>query len=143
MVIMLLPDTDRRRMSDSQLTRIAESLSSALRIYVMSHLGDIFETDYQIRVVRPNLAVLAFGPRPVHRDDTLFSDLRNMSLTRDEGAAISVPKEQIAKFQERNDITEFRAKIRASTDRGEKNRLYRQIGITIATCTRLQLDANR
>lgn len=125
---MLLPDTDLCWMSDGQLTRIVESLPSALRNYVMSHSGAIFETDYQTGVVRPNLAALAFGPQAVHRDDTLFSDLRNMSLTRDEGAPISVSKGQIAKFQERNDIAEFRAMIWALIDQGEKNRLYRHIG---------------
>ncbi|KAK4129016.1 hypothetical protein N657DRAFT_50085 [Parathielavia appendiculata] len=127
----------------SQLTRIAESLSSALRNYVMSHSGAIFENDYQTGVVRPNLAALAYGPKAVRRDETLFNDLRNMSLTRDEGAPISVSKEQISKFRERRDIAKFRDEIQASTDQGEKKRLHRQIRTTIETCIKLQLDADR
>ncbi|KAM7203065.1 hypothetical protein V8F33_002413 [Rhypophila sp. PSN 637] len=94
-----------------------ESLSSALRNYIISHSGVIFENDYQTGVVRPNLALLAFGPKAVNRDETLFSDLRNMSLTRDEGAPISVLEEQIVKFRERNDIAQFRGMIQASTDK--------------------------
>jgi hypothetical protein len=140
---MLPPDTDRRQMSDCQLTPIADSLSSALRNYVMNHSGAIFETDYQTGVVRPNLAALAFGPKAVRRDETLFNDLRNMTLTRDEGAPISVSKEKIAEFQGRKDIARFRAEIQAATDQGEKNRLHRQIKSTIETCKKLQLDADR
>jgi hypothetical protein len=140
---MLLPDTDRRQMSDCQLTPIADSLSSALRNYVMNHSGAIFETDYQTGVVRPNLAALAFGPKAVRRDEPLFNDLRNMTLTRDEGAPISVSKEKIAEFLGRKDIARFRAEIQASTDPGEKNRLHRQIRSTIETCKKLQLDTDR
>ncbi|KAK4210257.1 hypothetical protein QBC37DRAFT_322526 [Rhypophila decipiens] len=54
-------------------------LSSALRNYIMSHSGAILENDYQTGVVRPNLASLAFGPKAVSRDETLFSELRNIS----------------------------------------------------------------
>jgi hypothetical protein len=111
---MLLPDTGRRQMSDSQLTPTADSLSSALRNYVMNHSGAIFETDYQTGVVRPNLAALAFGPKAVRRDETLFNDLRNMTLTRDEGAPISVSKEKIAEFQERKDIARVRVTVSGS-----------------------------
>ena len=121
---------------------IAESLSSALRNYVMSHSGAVFENDYQTGVVRANLHGLAFGPNAVRRDEELFSNLRNMTLTRDEGAPISVSKEEVAKFRERKDIAEFRAPIQASTDRIEKKRLYCQINSTIEACTRLQLEAD-
>ncbi|KAK4207480.1 hypothetical protein QBC37DRAFT_380047 [Rhypophila decipiens] len=120
-----------------------ESLSSALRNYVMSHSGAIFEHDYQTGVLRPNLASLAFGPKAVSRDETLFNELRNMTLTRDEGAPISVSEEKIAKFQKRNDITELRAMIHASTNKSEKNRLNKQIKHTIDTYIKLQLDADR
>ncbi|KAM7213602.1 Protein of unknown function (DUF3435) domain containing protein, partial [Rhypophila decipiens] len=118
-------------------------LSSALRNYIMSHSGAIFEHDYQTGVVRPNLASLAFGPKTVSRDETLFNELRNMTLTRDEDAPISVSEERIAKFQTRNDITELRAMIHASTKKSEKNRLNKQIKHTIDTCIKLQLDADR
>ncbi|KAM7189007.1 Protein of unknown function (DUF3435) domain containing protein [Rhypophila sp. PSN 637] len=123
--------------------RIDESLSSALRNYIMSHSGAIFEHDYQTGVVRPNLASLAFGPKAVSRDETLFNELRNITLTRNEGAPISVSEEKIAKFQKRNDITQLRAMIHASTDKSEKNRLNKQIKHTIDTCIKLQLDADR
>ncbi|KAL2192294.1 hypothetical protein P885DRAFT_4118, partial [Corynascus similis CBS 632.67] len=109
----------------------------------MGHSGAVFENDYQTAVVRSNLAVIAFGPKAVRRDESLFNDVRNMSLSRDEGAPVWVPKEQIEKFHKRNDIAKFRAQIQASTDKKEKNRLYRQISSTIDTCKKLQLDANR
>ncbi|KAK3897146.1 hypothetical protein C8A05DRAFT_39305, partial [Staphylotrichum tortipilum] len=124
----------------SARARMDASLSSALRNYVMSHPGDILETEHQTGVVRANLAELAFGAKAVRRDEILFNDLRNMSLTRDEGAPISVSEERIAKFQERNDIAKFRAEIWASTDRKEKIKLYSQIRHTIRTCTKLQLE---
>ncbi len=77
----------------------------------MGHLGTIFETDYQTGVVRPHLPALAFRPKAVRRDETLFDDLRNMSLIRDEGAPISVSRECIAKFQKRINIAKLRAEI--------------------------------
>ncbi|KAL2137751.1 hypothetical protein VTI28DRAFT_8386 [Corynascus sepedonium] len=123
--------------------RLNDNLSSALRNYIMGHTGAVFENDYQTAVVRSNLAVIAFGPKAVRRDESLFNDLRNMTLSRDEGAPVWVPKEQIEKFHKRNDIAKFRAQIQASTDKKEKNRLYRQISSTIDTCKKLQLDANR
>ncbi|KAK4233269.1 hypothetical protein C8A03DRAFT_19624 [Achaetomium macrosporum] len=111
----------------------------------MGHSTPVFENDYQTAVVRPNLAAIAvaFGPKAVRRDEALFNELRNMTLTRDEGSHISVSEEQIAKFHERNDIAGFRAEIQASTDQDEKNRLRRKIRATIETCTRLQLEADR
>ncbi len=118
---------------------IAESLSGALRNYVMGHSDDVFKTEYQTGVVRANLAALAFGPNAVHRDDRLFDDLRCMSLTRDEGAPISVSKERIAEF----DITGFRAKIQDTTDPDVKKSLRSQISATIKRCTQLQLEEDR
>ncbi|KAM7209967.1 hypothetical protein V8F06_014645, partial [Rhypophila decipiens] len=129
---MLLPDTDYH-----------QTPSSTLRNNIMSHSRAIFENDYQTGVVRPNLASLAFGPKAVSRDETLFSELRNMSLTRDEGAPNSVSEEQISKFRKRNDIAEFRAMIMASTDKSEKTRLHNQIKTTVNTCIKLQLDVDR
>ncbi|KAK4237967.1 hypothetical protein C8A03DRAFT_34023, partial [Achaetomium macrosporum] len=123
--------------------RLDESLSSALRNYVMSHSGAVFENDYQTGVVRANLHGLAFGPNAVRRDEELFSNLRNMTLTWDEGAPISVSKEQVAKFRERKDIAEFRARIQASTDSSERKKLHSQINSSIETCTRPQLEADR
>ncbi|KAK4232798.1 hypothetical protein C8A03DRAFT_39568 [Achaetomium macrosporum] len=122
--------------------RMDESLLSALQNYVMSHSGAIFETGYQTGVVRPNFVALAFGPKAVRRDETLFSDLPNIAVTRDEGAPISALEEKIAKFKERNDIAKFRAEIQATTDQKEKNRLYSQIRSTIDTCVKLQLDVH-
>jgi hypothetical protein len=109
----------------------------------MSHTGAVFETDYQTGVVRANLASLAFGPKAVQRDELLFNDLRSMTLTRDEGAPISVSEERLVEFQKRRDIAKFRAEIQASTDKREKNRIYSQIASTIKTCTRLQLEEDR
>ncbi|KAG7293987.1 hypothetical protein NEMBOFW57_004048 [Staphylotrichum longicolle] len=105
--------------------------------------GAVFETDYQTGVVRANLASLAFGPKAVQRDELLFKDLRSMTLTRDEGAPISVSEERLVEFQKRRDIAKFRAEIQASTDKREKNRIYSQIASTIKTCTRLQLEEDR
>jgi len=79
----------------------------------------------------------------VQRDQVLFNDLRSMTLTRDEGAPISVSEERLTEFRERNDIAKFRAEIQASTDKREKNRIYAQIASTIKTCARLQLDEDR
>jgi len=109
----------------------------------MSHSAAIFETDCQTGVVRANLASLAFGPKAVQRDQILFNDLRSMTLTRDEGAPISVSEERLTKFQERNDIAKFCTEIQASTDKKEKNRIYGQIASTIKTCARLQLEEDR
>jgi hypothetical protein len=99
----------------------------------MSHSGAVFEQKYQTSVVRPNLASIAFGPKAVRPDEDLFNDLRNMTQTRDEGAPISVSEEQIAKWEERMDVTELRAQIRASTDKSEKRRLRCRITSIIDT----------
>jgi len=109
----------------------------------MSHTGPVFEHKYQTAVVRPNLAAIAFGPKAVRQDEALFNELRNMSHTRDEGAPISVSKEQVAKFEERRDVTELRAQIRASTDKSEKNRLRSRITSIIDTLKRLKLEEDR
>ncbi|KAL2190361.1 hypothetical protein L209DRAFT_750436 [Thermothelomyces heterothallicus CBS 203.75] len=53
----------------------------------------------------------------------LFNDLRNMTLTRDEGAPIKVSEAQIAKFRERRDIAKLRDEIQHTTDKLEKSRL--------------------
>lgn len=44
--------------------------------------------DYQTAVVRSNLAVIAFRPKAVRQDKSLFNDLRNMTLSQDEGAPV-------------------------------------------------------
>ncbi|KAL2015304.1 hypothetical protein VTK56DRAFT_5882 [Thermocarpiscus australiensis] len=113
------------------------SLSSALRNYVIGHSGPVFENDYQTAVVRANLAAIAFGPKAVRRDETLFNDLRNMTLTRDEGAPIKVSEAQIAKFRERRDIAKLRDEIQHTTDKLEKSRLRGQISSILETCKRL------
>ncbi|KAL2020079.1 hypothetical protein VTK56DRAFT_8883 [Thermocarpiscus australiensis] len=73
----------------------------------------------------------------------LFNDLRNMTLTRDEGGPISVSEAQVAKFRERRDIAKLRDKIQASTDKLEKSRLRSQISSILETCKRLQLEVDR
>ncbi|KAM7182609.1 hypothetical protein V8F33_014175, partial [Rhypophila sp. PSN 637] len=118
-------------------------LLSALRNYIISHSGAIFEHDYQTGVVRPNLTSLAFEPKAVSRDKTLFNELRNITLTRDEGTPILVSEEKIAKFQKQNDVTELRTMIQALTNRSEKDRLKKQIKHTIDTCIKLQLDTDQ
>ncbi|KAK4249282.1 hypothetical protein C7999DRAFT_39540 [Corynascus novoguineensis] len=85
---------------------------------IIGYTRVVFENDYQIAVVRSNLAIIAFRPKAVRRDKSLFNDLRNMTLSQDKGAP-------------------------ASTDKKEKNRLYRQISSTIDTYKKLQLDVNR
>ncbi|KAK4096654.1 hypothetical protein N658DRAFT_345870, partial [Parathielavia hyrcaniae] len=100
----------------------------------MGHSGDVFENDYQTAVVRANLAAIAFGPKAVRRDETLFNDLRNMTLTLDEGAPIKVSEAQIAKFRERKDIAKLRDEIQHTTDKLEKSRLRGQIGSVLETC---------
>ncbi|KAH8891472.1 hypothetical protein GQ53DRAFT_147693 [Thozetella sp. PMI_491] len=124
--------------------RLDDSVPSALRNYVMSHSGGTFEDAYQTGIItRKNLSEVAFGPRAVGRDETLYNELRSMTLTRDEGAPISVSKEKIAEFKARNDIAGFRAEIQATSDPKEKRRLYSEIATTINTCTRLQLEEDR
>ncbi|KAH6635841.1 hypothetical protein F5144DRAFT_159177 [Chaetomium tenue] len=107
--------------------RMDEYLVPALRNYVMSHTKGVFETKYMTARVRPNLARVAFGLKAVREDKALFNELRNMSQTRDDGAPISVPEAEIAKFKERRDVAELRAQIQASTDKPEKNKLRSQI----------------
>lgn len=103
----------------------------------MGHSGPVFENDYQTAIVRANLAAIAFGPKAVHRDEMLFNDLRNITLTRDEGAPIKVSEVQIAKFRERKDIAKLRDKIQHTTDKLEKGRLRGQISSILETCKRL------
>ncbi|KAK4244552.1 hypothetical protein C7999DRAFT_43822 [Corynascus novoguineensis] len=86
----------------------------------MGHSGPVFENDYQTAVVRANLAAIAFGPKAVRQDETLFNDLRNITLTRDEGAP-----------------------IKHTTDKLEKSRLRGQISSILETCKRLQLEQDR
>lgn len=121
----------------------ADGLSSALRNYVMGHTEAVFQSNYQTSVVRADLTTIAFGPKAVGRDETLFNQLRNMTLTRDEGAPTKVSEAQIAKFQERNDITKLRDEIQHTTDKLEKRRLRSQIRSITGTCKRLQLKADR
>ncbi|KAK3302866.1 uncharacterized protein B0T15DRAFT_559287 [Chaetomium strumarium] len=109
----------------------------------MGHSGPIFENDYQTAVVRTNLAAIAFGPKAVRRDETLFNDLRNMTLTRDEGAPIKVSEAQIAKFRERRDIAKLCDEIQHTTDKLEKSRLCGQISSILETYKRLQLEEDR
>ncbi|KAK4110185.1 hypothetical protein N656DRAFT_303872 [Canariomyces notabilis] len=109
----------------------------------MGHSGPVFENDYQTAVVRANLAAIAFGPKAVRRDETLFNDLRSMTLTRDEGAPIKVSEAQIAKFRERKDIAKIRDEIQHTTDKLEKSRLRGQIRSILETCKRLQLEQDR
>ncbi|KAL2193986.1 hypothetical protein P885DRAFT_43988, partial [Corynascus similis CBS 632.67] len=68
--------------------RLNDNLSSALQNYIIGHIGAVFENDYQTAVVRSNLAIIAFGPKAVRRDELLFNDLRNMTLPRDKGAPV-------------------------------------------------------
>ncbi|KAH6848180.1 hypothetical protein B0I37DRAFT_391781 [Chaetomium sp. MPI-CAGE-AT-0009] len=72
--------------------------------------------------IRPNLALVVFGPKAVYEDKALFNELRNISQTRDDGTPISVPE------------------IQASIDKSEKNKLYSQISSIIQSCTRLKLE---
>ncbi|OIW22450.1 hypothetical protein CONLIGDRAFT_587413 [Coniochaeta ligniaria NRRL 30616] len=69
----------------------------------MSHTA-VFETSYQTPGIRANLPAIAFGNGQFDRDKGFFTRLRTMSLTRDEGAPVSVPKEQTTLFEERRDI---------------------------------------
>ncbi len=94
-------------------------------------------------MLKLDLTALAYGPQSVGRAEQLFSDLRKMTLKRDEGAPIKVPKEKIDEFSERNDIKGFRAKILATNVRSEKQREWSKIHHTIETCTKLQLELDR
>ncbi|KAJ9131259.1 hypothetical protein NKR19_g9595 [Coniochaeta hoffmannii] len=122
--------------------RMDDQLSGALRNYVMSHTSDVFETAYQTSHVRVNLPGIAFGEDNVDRDEELFSNLRKMSLTSDDGAPISVPREEIRKFDERQDMKDFLAKLDICLPQ-EKMKLRSKMANRKAVLTKLQLEANR
>lgn len=109
----------------------------------MSHTSIVYQENYQTRNVRENLIGIAFGPENVDGDEQLFQCLRQMGLSRDEGAPRAVPKEQMGEFETRKDITTLRAELRGLCSPERRSELVRQIASTKATWIRLRLEANR
>lgn len=117
-------------------------LSSALRIYVMSHTTGVFEAAYQSHNVRANLMSLAFG-KGADKDETLFEVLRDTSLSRDPDAPIRISPEEEHKFEYRADVRKLRGAIAGSSDRQEKNKLRTSLQSTLETLRKLRLEELR
>src|SRR6266516_500728 len=94
--------------------------SDALRNYILSHTNTVFEKQYQTSRIREDLLQAAFGRRTGNDNGTLFTLLRNISLSRDLNAPIDLSPDEWAEFEGRVDATMLRAAIAAEA-RKENN----------------------
>lgn len=88
---------------------------------------------------------LAFGAM-AGRNDRLFQRLRSMSLSRDAGAPVDLSVEDLQGFEKRNDVSNFRASLKAARlagDKKEAKRIKSQIENRIATLSSLMLARRR
>ena len=88
-------------------------LSDALRNYILSNTTQVFQRNYQPKRVRDDLMKLAFGSM-TGQNDYLFQSLRNMSLRRDANAPIDPTPDDLREFEQRKDVSDFRAPIEAA-----------------------------
>ncbi|KAL8903751.1 MAG: hypothetical protein Q9207_003711 [Kuettlingeria erythrocarpa] len=91
------------------LTLVPGVLSEAVRNYVLSHTTQVSQTSYQTHVVRENLTEKDFEEKAGF-DGALVGSMRNMTLNRDENAPVDPTADEPASFEERRDMTGFRAK---------------------------------
>ncbi|KAI3331203.1 hypothetical protein F4824DRAFT_504220 [Ustulina deusta] len=123
--------------------RLDGVLSNALRNYVLSHTTNVFESSYQSHHVRADLMNLAFGSEDGGSDQLLFAMLRDVSMTKDSGAPISILPEEENAFKSRQDMTALHNSLRETSDRKERSQLRSKINNLTKTLTRLKLEENR
>ncbi len=95
-------------------------LTDALRNYVLSNTTQVFQGSYRTKRVRDDLLELAFGPEATGRNDQLFQNLRNMSISRDAGAPIDPGIEDLQSFEERNGVRGLRTDLEATRQANDK-----------------------
>ena len=95
-------------------------LSDALRNYILSNTTQVFQRNYQPKRVRDDLMKLAFGSM-TGQNDYLFQSLRNMSLRRDANAPIDPTPDDLREFEQRKDVSDFRARIEAAKLAGDSS----------------------
>ena len=89
-----------------------KALTQATRNFVASHSTKIFESNYQTRNVRVNLAGVRFGAcAGGASDESLFQVLRDLSKQNDSGAPIAITAEQRRSIELRRDVTERREAV--------------------------------
>jgi hypothetical protein len=116
-----------------------------VRNYVLSNTTQVFQASYQTHRVREDLLRLAFGPM-AGRNDSLFQNLRNISLGRDADAPIDPSKEDLQEFEKRKDVRDLRASIEAAQRCGHKkevNKIRHKLDNLIETLSCLRVEEKR
>lgn len=120
-------------------------LSDAVRNFVLSHTTQVFQTSYQTHLVRENLAEKAFNEK-AGSDGGLVSAMRNMTLNKDANAPIDPTVDNLAAFEKRKDMTEFRAEVKAAqqvNDTKKARSVNAKADHRIDTLSKLQVKESR
>lgn len=107
----------------------------------------MFENSYQSQHIKEDLAGISFSHLGGSSgDEALFRVLRNASLTRDELAPVDPTAEDLAGeagFEQRRDIQEMRAELRAAMDSATRTNGSHRIADAVKTLSRLAVQQRR
>jgi hypothetical protein len=74
----------------------------------------MFKSQYQTSRIREDLQRAAFGPKAAGDNARFFTELRNISLTKDSNAPINVADHEWLEFEARGDTTQLRTAMAAA-----------------------------
>jgi hypothetical protein len=113
-----------------------------VRNYVLSNTTEVFQSSYQTLHVREDLTKLAFGAM-AGRNDTLFQNLRSISLRRDADAPVDPSREDLLVFEERKDVRDLRVSIEQCEDKRVRKLTQCRLDNLIKTLSCLRVQEKR